>query len=407
MNTRFRLFDGLRAVAALLVFTDHVWFQFHRSACGFAACSATSGFIPEAWTAIASGLGSTGVSIFYVISAFLLYRPFVASRLEGTALPLPGYAIRRLLRIFPAYWLVLGVVLIVGVGTRELSGGLLLQLATLTQVYTLKGLLYNPNPPTWTISVELSFYVFLGLWAYVMGRLPNGRRSFRSELLLLGGMALLAGVWRLYVVTHPALPGGYRHLLGLVPVSEKLLLGSLDLFAGGMLLAILSAYGMTDRISRWGAGRLWLGAASLYALLTWLTAVEGPLAGHWEAQELVSAWFRVPIALMVVLPAVTDDGVGDLSWRDPVRRFLGSAPLLWLGLVSYGIYLWHAPVLKWAAEVLGPGSNLEFLVFAGVAIGSLVATVLIAAASWYALEAPLNRLAHRITARERATAQVP
>ena len=400
--SRFRLFDGLRALAAGLVFVDHAWFQFHRSACGFAACSDGGGFLSAAWTAVASGLGGLGVSVFYLISVFLLYRPFVAARLSGGEHDVFGYALRRGFRIFPAYWLALGVVLLVGVGVPVLSGGVLLQLVTLTQVYTLKGLLYNPIPPSWTICVELSFYVFLPIWAVFMRRVTaSAPLRLRREVVALVILSGVAACWRIYVVLNPALPSGYRNFLGFVPVSEKLLLGSLDLFAVGMLLALLSASDRLGSLKKLSAVHLWIGASVLYGALAWLTAADGPLAGDWRVQSLVTGWMRIPIAAMLVLPAISDGVSSEAGTEDSglVQRMLSAKGVAWIGMVSYGIYLWHAPILKWIDRLVGVRHPVPFPEFLGLVLLALGATVGVAAASWYLLEAPINRFARRVNRR--------
>src|SRR4051812_2903566 len=95
---RFRLLDSMRAVAFLCVLCAHTAF-----AAGFAADGST---LRPFFARL-----DVGVRIFFLISAFLLYRPFVAARLRGEEAPLVGaYAWRRFLRVAPAYWLALCVI---------------------------------------------------------------------------------------------------------------------------------------------------------------------------------------------------------------------------------------------------------------------------------------------------------
>src|SRR5581483_10066033 len=106
---RFPLFDGLRAIAALSVVAVH-----------FAAY--TSSLNTGALRAVTSQLAA-GVCVFFLISGFLLYRPFVAARLERGSRDLPSYARGRVLRIVPAYWFALTVLALwpglPGVFTRD------------------------------------------------------------------------------------------------------------------------------------------------------------------------------------------------------------------------------------------------------------------------------------------------
>jgi peptidoglycan/LPS O-acetylase OafA/YrhL len=91
VRERFPLFDALRAIAALSVLVTH--------------CSGLTGFNSDNPLGAITARLNVGVTIFFVISGFLLYRPFVAARLEGRPAPSPlGYARRRALRIVPGYW---------------------------------------------------------------------------------------------------------------------------------------------------------------------------------------------------------------------------------------------------------------------------------------------------------------
>src|SRR5699024_152285 len=119
-----------------------------------------------------------GVTIFFLISGFLLYRPFIAHRAHGAAAPaIADYARRRALRIFPAYWLIL-IVLTVLPGTTGVTNGEWLGQGSLT--FTLPFI----NSPegcgtslecglgqTWSLVVELTFYAALPLWFLLSERL--------------------------------------------------------------------------------------------------------------------------------------------------------------------------------------------------------------------------------------------
>src|SRR5689334_6379871 len=127
LRFHFPAFDGLRAIAALAVAMTHAAFA--------------SGFNIRN-----NGLGpflarlDIGVAIFFVISGFLLYRPFVLARLRTVPSPEPvAYFQRRFLRIFPGFWFVLTVVLLVpafhGQDWRTPSFGGLIAHYTLTHIY--------------------------------------------------------------------------------------------------------------------------------------------------------------------------------------------------------------------------------------------------------------------------------
>ena len=98
-NPRFPLFDSLRGLAALAIVLTHVGLG--------------SGANYNAAYGVLLARLDIGVTLFFVLSGFLLYRPFVAARLENRPAPrLRDYARRRVLRIVPAYWLALTVLAI-------------------------------------------------------------------------------------------------------------------------------------------------------------------------------------------------------------------------------------------------------------------------------------------------------
>ena len=179
-HPRFPLLDGMRAIAALCVLLVHV------------QGAASPGTVPA--DRILSHL-NVGVTIFFLISGFLLYRPFIAQRARGPAAPpVSQYAKRRALRIFPAYWLALTLLTILP-GTVGASGGQWLTQYTLTQ-----NIPFTSNPScslvgcdlaqTWSLVVELTFYVTLPLWFLLAERFARGRPArvwVPVELATFGG----------------------------------------------------------------------------------------------------------------------------------------------------------------------------------------------------------------------------
>jgi peptidoglycan/LPS O-acetylase OafA/YrhL len=109
-----------------------------------------------------------GVTIFFVISGFLLYRPFVLAQLQEERLPrVRSYAVRRFLRIVPCYWVALTVVALV-LGLDDVF--------TASGIPTYYGFLQAYSDDTfaggigqaWTLCVEVAFYAFLPVWAVFM-----------------------------------------------------------------------------------------------------------------------------------------------------------------------------------------------------------------------------------------------
>jgi len=179
--TTFPCFDGLRAIAAITVVLHHA---------SFPTAKMINGRLAPYFTHL-----DIGVAVFFLISGFLLYRPFVAAALAGHSAPsVRRFFRRRLLRIFPAYWLAL-VCVIAFFGLQMPVGGArsYLEYFTLLQVY-------DPARATgglaqaWTLSIELSFYAFLPLYAWAMRGLSIGRPTERRVRIELAGLAALYAV---------------------------------------------------------------------------------------------------------------------------------------------------------------------------------------------------------------------
>jgi peptidoglycan/LPS O-acetylase OafA/YrhL len=159
-NPRFALFDSLRAIAVLGVLTFHAF--------------ALSGALDRPVLGDAAAvLGSQGPILFFVISGFLLYRPYVAARAAGKPVPrATRYLRRRALRILPAYWLAL-TALAIFPGIVGVFSGDWWRYYLFLQLYS-SDTVAAGIPVAWTLCVEVSFYLALPLWALAVRRLPAG-----------------------------------------------------------------------------------------------------------------------------------------------------------------------------------------------------------------------------------------
>ena len=302
--------DGLRAVAALSVFGFHAWL-YTLSDVHVAAARSTPGNHLFAELRI-------GLVLFFVLSGFLLYRAWVRAALAGRPAPTTStYAVRRLGRIVPAYWLaIIGSALLL----YPLAGspGVRLPPAHLLPLYFVFAQNFNAqtllklDPPMWTLAVEATFYLVLPL----LGWLAIRAGSARGRQLVIPALLLVAGVAFNYVLAqHAAAPLRW----------SKSLLAMLPYFAAGMLAAVL----IEARIPSARAARLLLTAGVLLVAVDLFIQLE-PFAIVRVIRDLPAALgFAVIVALAGARPPAA------LEWR----------PLVWVGAVSYGLYLWHVPVL--------------------------------------------------------------
>jgi peptidoglycan/LPS O-acetylase OafA/YrhL len=365
-NPRFPLFDSLRAIAALTVVAFHAaYFQ------GFLAPShPLSRYYAQL---------NVGVAIFFVISGFLLYRPFAQARLSGADFPpVVPYAVRRIARIGPAYWVALPLIALwLGHTSVFTARGLPVYFGFL-QVYTLHDL-FGGIGQAWSICVEISFYAVLPLFAFAVRRLRfGGRRGFLgTELVALACLFAAGVIWK---VAEMPLNAGHSA----VAFSPRVVVLPyfLDHFAIGMALAVVSVLiGVGGGPTR-GSWIPWAVALATFVAIAnagrWFGVKEAEIFRH-ELKGLLGA--------CVILPAV----VGDQA-KGVVRRVLANRALLWIGLVSYGVYLWQPAIMdqlvrhSWN-DTLGP-------VLTGVA--SLVFALAVAAVSYYGMERYALRLARRV-----------
>ncbi len=368
-HPRFPLLDSLRAVAAVGVLLGHVGFD--------------TGADHAYWWGPLVANGDTGVTVFFVLSGFLMYRPMVSAQLHGAARPAwRDYARRRLLRIVPAYWLALTVLAIYPGLPGVFSGDwwrYYFFLQTYSDTTTLGGLVV-----AWSVCVEVTFYLLLPFYAAAVGRLTRGfarDRRVRFELVLLAGMAVASLVFR--YVDHEIGP----------PTLELALPAFLDWFAVGMALALLSAAiqarqredgpAFRPAAERWIArhpGACWAAAFGLFAVAAAILG-KPPQSGWSNVQTVfIKHLLAVVAACLLVLPAVFGDRAG--GWP---RRVMAWGLLAWLGLISYGIYLWHDGVVTILEK---HGIERSFTVLGAATI---VGTAAIAAASYYVVERPILR----------------
>jgi peptidoglycan/LPS O-acetylase OafA/YrhL len=371
----FPCFDGLRAIAAILVVLVHASFA--------------SGFTSRSSSGIYTARLEIGVSVFFLISGFLLYRPFAASHITGSVSPSVGkFWMRRFLRIMPAYWLAFVVTSYVLHANHKVLAGwhsLLIYLGLL-QVYFPSHALTGITQ-AWSLCTEVSFYLALPLYAALMAlRRRSDRHQLRRELLGLLGLFGTGLGFRFFLLhVHTALA---HVMLDWLP-------SCLDLFALGMLLAVLSSWVVhRDVQPRW----LWnpvMPAASWLIALAALWAVshldvsrlplEHTAPGRGLLQELLYGLF----AFFLLLPAVFGPKRAGI-----IRKALQCKPVVGLGVVSYGVYLWHQAwvdlFVRWTGELFRIPLPEMFGVVSALAVAS-------ATASYLLVERPILRLKNRLS----------
>lgn len=389
------LFDALRGTAAIFVLVYHGLLQINVDA------SIGRGGGDQWWWRYAHHL-DVAVPIFLAISGFLLYRPFARARFSGRPLPsLRDYGIRRALRIVPAYWVALTIIAV---------------WLSLDDVFTASGIasyygfgqIYRAHTAiggigqAWTLCLEVTFYLFLPVWALLMRR---GEPSLRRELLGIGALIGLSLLYKAAVLTGPAdNPGSLAALPYLFPLPAYI-----DMIAAGMALAVLSAWAgqrpelpaLLERVRR-SPGPVWLLAALLWLGACWVAGPSGaPSDPVTPTAYFVRHLFYLGFVFLLLTPAV---------WGEPnvglVRRYLAWRPIAYVGTVSFSFYLVHLFVLNRQATLWGdtPSGALEWTAWIGVAfLGSLA----LGSLGYWLIERPAMQLGQRLGRRSRSAPREP
>jgi len=349
---------GVRALAAILVVATHAAY--------------TTGKYTHGYLGLVFSRMEIGVPIFFALSGFLLFGPWVRAVTSDAPAPsVRRYVRNRVRRIMPAYVVtVLAAYLIyhfrdAGPNPGHSWNGLLRNL-TLTQIYTdayMFSHLHQGLTQMWSLAVEVAFYVALPILAYLL-LVVLCRRRWRPGLLLAGlaGLALISPAWMVLVHSVDFLPDGARLWLP----------GYLAWFIGGMVLTVLAAM---------GARCYWFIVVPL-AVVCFLIA-STPIAGEPTTsptglvQAVMKTVFYAVIATLLLAPLA----LGDSGWYS---RALACRPMVWLGEISYEIFLVHLVVMELAMTEV-----LHWRVYTGNAAVLFAVTL--------ALTIPVAWLLHRFT----------
>lgn len=373
----FPALDVLRLVGAVAVLTTHVAFQ-------------TGEYFRHGLLGTVLARLDIGVAIFFVLSGFLLSRPWWASAESGTPPPRVGrYALKRILRIWPVYLVTVCVALALVPGNEDATVTEWVISALLLDTYVDDTLPYGLTQ-MWSLSVEVAFYVMLPLLMLLATR----RSRLRYDVVLLLGMVVLNVAW--IVTLAPALDDLREWAPGLW------LPGYLSWFAAGMWLARTharhhTAGGRPPWVVSLGEqpGVCWTAALGL--LLVAATPVAGPVllepgtAGQAVAKTLLYA----VIGLLVVAAGVWSPAAGLF------RRTASARVLRHLGHVSYSIFCTHLIVLALLQE------RMDYELFSGrfpmMWVLTLGLTLAVSELTYWLVERPGMSLARR--GRREVTAQ--
>lgn len=305
-----RSIDGLRAIAVLAVMGTHLDLQF-------------------------AGGGVLGVDVFFVLSGFLITSLLLNEYSKSGEIWWRGFFARRALRLLPALWVVSAATLVMSALSRDALPPEVLRrngvavpddLFVNTWKEVGSALLYVANFPTWlgakdvffghawSLSIEEQFYVLLPLLWWAVARID--RPSRRGTVVL--GLALILGVARVVGVVGPFGLIGYR----------------VDALFLGVGVALTAADEHVSRRVRTTASSV---APVALGIVVAIVVATAPDLGKVSGQALALA---IAGASAVLVTALWHGSGG------PVSQFLALTPLVLVGRISYGLYLWHLPIIR-------------------------------------------------------------
>lgn len=320
--TRYEELEAYRGLAALLVVLFHAY-QFTREGTG------VTRYLYEGtpWHTLFVSL-DTPVAWFFTLSGFLIFLPFASAAIAARGGQHPGaFLLRRAVRIIPLYYTAILVVWALRYDGTASTWTDLLQHLTFTHVFDGRYIFYTIGP-AWSLGVEVMFYLMLavlGPWLHARAlNLPDARR--RANLLM-GWCVGLIAVSVIAKAVVLAVYGRVSSPFAFGPVAH------LDSFALGMLLAV---------VVEARRGTLVLGGPARLALRLTALAIVGLTFALRLQSSVVQAFvfslsglaFALWLASTVLAP-----GASRLAERlvHPVWAHIG--------LISYGVYLWHEPIM--------------------------------------------------------------
>ncbi|BCS34984.1 acyltransferase [Luteitalea sp. TBR-22] len=380
---RFEQIDGLRAIAILWVFASHVLFLLSE----FLQPSAIAELVSR------PGLqwmwhGHFGVDIFFVISGFLIGNLLITEVERTRALDLRRFYVRRLLRLFPVYLVVIAFVAVFGLLTGDPKVPLRYVWTNLLYVNNFVTVFSQFMSWTWSLAIEEQFYLLCPLFVLALSRTTRSPLAVVCWCVLAGYVLnlVIGHVWAapIHYVIHPALnpPEFARYF--------DLLYDKLHTRYACLLMGVGVAYLLRhERALAW-LGKPVHGHATL--VLALLLLVGTPLwidHGSWDRPSgtaFMSTYrytFSLGVALLLAL-TFTPHAVG--RW---LVRALSARPWYPIAQVSYSTYLIHPVVLFMVIRAQYGGGSVTALDILRYGITGAIVTFAIASALFVFIEKPL------------------
>jgi peptidoglycan/LPS O-acetylase OafA/YrhL len=338
--------DGIRAVAALIVFASHAGLGEYVA-------------------------GGFGVTVFFFLSGYLITTLLRREYEQTGAINLGRFYLRRVFRIIPPLYIVLVLLLLPwGIPGEPAAPGpfaVPAQFAQLTNYYILlvSRHVIPDSVPTWSLAVEEHFYL---LFPLLLLMLLRRSASYRRIAIVFGGLCVVELLWRLWLVFGLGVEVDYTFY-----ATDT----RLDSLLFGCIMGVALNPALDRQLLQLSDAR-WLGALLVAAALLAVSFLD--------RSEGFRATWRYSVQGLALMP-IFFTAVRKSDWL--LYRWLETRPMRYLGLISYTFYLAHLRMLDLVRHYLGGTLLLRALV-------AFLLTVTFASLMYYLVERHLGELRRRL-----------
>ena len=308
------------------------------------------------------GGGNFGVDIFFVLSGFLITGKLLEEWRRDGRIRLKNFYWRRGVRLLPALFLLLAA-WIVYVLCFDPKAGILFSLYALFYAANWVRAYHLADNPglghTWSLSIEEQFYL---IWPPVLIMLLKSGRSRHVVFRLLVVGVIAASLWRAYLWQRGA--------------DIARLYNGTDTRADGLLVGCALAFALYS-----GFIKKWSYLLAAPCLLIVLSVIVFDIPKRFQYRD--GGWTILAVMIAGLIWSLVSSGR-----KEVVHMMLESAPLVWIGKISYGLYLWHFPLFN----IVGSDRPWPRYTIFTVKIAG---TFAVAALSYYLVEQPIQRWAKR------------
>lgn len=379
--------DGMRGIAVLLVLMFHFAWTFPGDDPNTAVTLVDKvavhvhAFLWSGWT---------GVDLFFVLSGYLITRGLVTPSKRATGQRLKMFWMRRVLRIFPLYYafVIVGTIAALAVGAGWVPG---ISYWLYMQNYALAfdDAVLRWTAHFWSLAIEEQFYFVWPIVAVMVSR----RRLVPTILVLVPAVVALRGIMIFKGAHVPALQNIFHDEHGIAKFVYRATFTRADGLLMGAFVAVTQREVAHPVSKAWRRLRFPIFISTTLALCGLYVKANG--LNDYDRRVMALGYVILAVFFASAISMCADAVIGERA-----RRFLSWRPLVACGKVSYGMYIFHWPLVVWLVPVLdkmqkGMDVATQIALNTGVIVGGIAIIYVVAEISFRFFETPFLKLKHR------------